>query len=87
MTQTIEPPVDTGRPLRVDDPTTEDSRLARESIVTADELIALAIDAARGGDPQRASELVGRSSNAIAVALYHLRQAKRLGVPPDPSPP
>jgi hypothetical protein len=64
----------------VEDPTTEDSRLARESIVTADELIALAIDAARGGDPQRAGELVGRSSDAIAMALYHLREAKRRAV-------
>ena len=77
MTQTIEPAVDAGSPPRVDDPTTEDGRLARESIVTADELIALATDAARGGDPQRASELVGRSMDAIAVALYHLRRAKR----------
>ena len=77
MTQTTEPPVDTGSPPSVAGPSTEDGRLARESIVTADELIALAIDAARGGDPQRASELVGRSSDAIAVALYHLREAQR----------
>ncbi|HET7768740.1 MAG TPA: hypothetical protein VFN74_08175 [Chloroflexota bacterium] len=48
--------------------------------MTADELIALAIDAARGGDPLRAGELVGRSSDAIAMALYHLREAKRRAV-------
>jgi hypothetical protein len=50
---------------------------ARACIVTADQLISQAIEAARDGDPRRAGELVGRSSDAIGSALHHLRRVTR----------
>lgn len=48
---------------------------AHRLLVEARDLITVALDAVKGdSDPQRATELVGRSSDRIGQALYHMRQ-------------
>jgi hypothetical protein len=48
---------------------------AHRLLVEARDLITVALDAVKAdNDPQRAAELVGRSSDRIGQALYHMRQ-------------
>ena len=47
---------------------------AHRLLMEARDLITVALDAVRAdNDPQRAAELVGRSSDRIGQALYHMR--------------
>ena len=47
---------------------------AHRRLIEARDLITVALDAVRAdSDPQRAAELVGRSSDRIGQALYHMR--------------
>lgn len=51
---------------------------ARRLLVEASEMTAMALDAvAKEGDPRRAGELAGRSSDRIGQALHFLRQLLR----------
>lgn len=56
-----------------------DRENVRSHLVRADQLLSHAIESVRGGDAARAAELVGRSSDQIGSALYHLRLAMRAG--------
>jgi hypothetical protein len=48
---------------------------AHRLLVEARDLITVALDAVKAdNDPERAAELVGRSSDRIGRALYHMRQ-------------
>ena len=48
---------------------------AHRLLVEARDLVTVALDAVKAdNDPQRATELVGRSSDRIGQALYHMRQ-------------
>ena len=48
---------------------------AHRLLIEARDLVTVALDAVKSdNDPQRAAELVGRSSDRIGQALYHMRQ-------------